>query len=495
MSRVTIIDQLYHKRLNKRAITFDQITQPAPLSYFFTQQDVMSLNKIAKSNKLAARPKEKYKLITDIMACRGFKKLASGTNRIVFKYMEDQSFIIKVALDSVGLTDNPSEMYNQRYLKPYCTKVFEVSQCGTIGMFERVNPITSREEFASVAEDIYSIIVNQFVGKYVLNDIGTNFFMNWGVRVGAYPVILDFPYTFELDGGKLNCNSPDAYSRFNICGGEIDYDDGFNNLICKRCGRIFNARDLKKASVAEDSGILITGKKGDISMKVKIMRGEQVVQSVNSEKSSTTYKPMKTDRKTGKRTPMKTPYERRQESRVPHITVKVTPSESVLLDEELSIESSFDNVVADVAPLKVRTHLLHVNTVTREDRLTKSMPKQANPVKSNDDDKYNKNTSVNDQPKVDTINASKEIIPTPCEILDVSNDVSELKDASTKHLHLQERVGDCVDEICVENTEEPEEEPVIHAMDYVVLHPSSCANIDTGKYEKFVKDETCTEEY
>ena len=33
-------------------------------------------------------------------------------------------------------------------------------------------------------------------------DIGTNFFMNWGIRPGFGPVLLDYPYVYELDGNK-----------------------------------------------------------------------------------------------------------------------------------------------------------------------------------------------------------------------------------------------------------------------------------------------------
>ena len=57
-----------------------------------------------------------------------------------------------------------------------------MSPCGTVGVFERVNPITSREEFLSVADDIYEVITQWFIGKYVLADIGTKFFMNWKIK-------------------------------------------------------------------------------------------------------------------------------------------------------------------------------------------------------------------------------------------------------------------------------------------------------------------------
>ena len=33
--------------------------------------------------------------------------------------------------------------------------------------------------------------------------------MNYGLREGFGPVLLDYPYVFELDGRKLICNVPE----------------------------------------------------------------------------------------------------------------------------------------------------------------------------------------------------------------------------------------------------------------------------------------------
>ena len=72
MSRIDIINKLYRKMSSteNRRVSFDQMMPPAPLSYFFSYQDVKELNRIAKSNKLAANPKEKFRLINNIMTYR-----------------------------------------------------------------------------------------------------------------------------------------------------------------------------------------------------------------------------------------------------------------------------------------------------------------------------------------------------------------------------------------------------------------------------------------
>lgn len=272
MAKANVLQSLYTKRRSPLEFNFDMLTAP-PLLALLTPQDINDLNRIARSVKLAGKIDEKYKLIDQIMTNRGFVKLHAGTNRVVYRFIEDQRFVIKVAVDRVGLGDNPAEYKNQFLLKPFVTKVFEVSPCGTVGLFERVDPIMSREEFLSVADDIFNLITKFFVGKYVLEDFGSHYFMNWSLRKGYGPVLLDFPYVYELDGNKLYCNAKPIPGRRDIvCGGEIDYDDGFNNLICTKCGRPYQARDLKKAE--ENKLIIVGGKK---TMRVQIKIGKDII--------------------------------------------------------------------------------------------------------------------------------------------------------------------------------------------------------------------------
>lgn len=293
---------------------FENIYPPCRLLNLISIEDIMQLNWIAKNKKLSSKPVEKLNMIKDIMGKRGFKRLSSGTNRIVFKYMEDQSIVIKVAYDSVGLSDNINELYNQELIKPFCSKVFEVSPCGTVGMFERVRAIKNREEFQSIAYDVYDIIVNEFVGKYVLADIGTKFFMNWGVRQGMFPVLLDFPYIYELDGSKIFCNRPDPTSPYGFCGGDIDYDDGFNHLVCTKCGKTFLASELKLAAEKKSKDIII--EQEDIDMIVEIRRGNSVT-TVDSNESNTYRRKDKTGRR------KETPYEYRQRKKFRGFTVNI----------------------------------------------------------------------------------------------------------------------------------------------------------------------------
>lgn len=272
MAKANVLDLLYSKHRTPLEFNFDNLIGPPVLS-LLTQQDVFELNRIARSVKLSGKIEEKYRLIDAIMTNRGFVKLHAGTNRVVYRYLEDQSFVVKVAVDKVGLGDNPAEFRNQFLLKPFVTKVFDVSSCGTVAVVERVDAIMSREEFASVADDIFNLLTKVFIGKYILEDVGAWFFMNWGIRKNGFgPVLLDFPYVYELDGNKLYCNAHLPGRPDIRCNGELDYDDGFNNLICTKCSRHYHARDLKKAE--KDQLIIVGGKK---KMKVKVMRGNEVI--------------------------------------------------------------------------------------------------------------------------------------------------------------------------------------------------------------------------
>lgn len=323
MSRLDDLKVLYSNApSDNRVKAFENIFPPCRILNLLSMEDIMQLNQIAKSKKLSSKPAEKLNMIKDIMWRRGFKRLSSGTNRICFKFTEDQSFVVKVAYDSVGLSDNLNELYNQELIKPFCTKVFDVTPCGTVGMFERVRPIRNREEFQSIAYDVFDIIVNEFVGKYVLADIGTKFFMNWGVRLGMFPVILDFPYIYELDGARIHCNRPDPSSPYGFCGGDIDYDEGFNHLVCTKCGKTFLASDLKLAAEKKSNDLII--EQEDINMVVEIKRGDTVVNSIDTSKESDTYKKIKKK---------ETPYEYRQRRKFTGIKVEIQKS-TVEVEEE-----------------------------------------------------------------------------------------------------------------------------------------------------------------
>ena len=162
---------------------YDQLTAP-PIGMVFSEEDIMQLYKIATSVKLAGNAKKRLKMIDDVMKFRGCLKLAGGTNRVVYYHPDVPGVVYKVAIDAVGIKDNPAEFINQNFIKPFCCKVFECHPTGIIASFERLDRITSFLEFYSVADDVYQLITKVLIGKYVLEDIGTDYFMNFAIRRG-----------------------------------------------------------------------------------------------------------------------------------------------------------------------------------------------------------------------------------------------------------------------------------------------------------------------
>lgn len=266
------IEALKYKNKSIDDFVFDSLWIP-PMQCYLTPQDVEALRKIATSLRLSGRIQVKYKMIDDIMRARGFRRFSRGTNRVVYSFLEDTRFVVKIALDKVGMQDNPREFENQKFLQPFVTKMFYVSPCGTVGFAERVKPIANIEEFKEIAEDVFYMLVCKILGEYVVEDCGNKYFKNYGIRPGCGPVLLDYPYVYKLDGNKLICNN--ELEDGSKCGGEIGYDDGINFLYCNKCGKKYLASDLKDNSIINK---LIIDKGGN-KMKVCIMKGNKILAS------------------------------------------------------------------------------------------------------------------------------------------------------------------------------------------------------------------------
>ena len=287
MSRVSLINQLYGEKKTALEFNFDRISIP-PMNMYLSTLDIQRLYQIASSVRYAGNIDKKYEMIDKVMKHRSFHKLAAGTNRVVYYHLEDPRFVAKIAVDKVGLGDNPKEYKNQNYLKPFCTKIFEVDPTGVVAFVERVNPITSIEEFASIGEDVFNLITQKIIGKYVLDDIGVTKWRNYGCRMNGFgPVILDFPYVYELDGNKLYCQKKiQTPLGERICGGEIDYDSSFDFLVCSKCGKTYKARELENKNASIKLEMNSEGSTG-IMTRARIIRNGKVYK--DSDPTSKTY--------------------------------------------------------------------------------------------------------------------------------------------------------------------------------------------------------------
>lgn len=332
----------------KNQFNFDMLTAP-PLFSMITPYDAQQIHDICLDPRLNNKLKQKEQWYKEILGPRGFEFLGRGTNRIVFKCLENQNIVLKVPLSEAGRTDNPSEFRNQHLIKPFCTKVFEVSQDGLIGVFERGELIRNDEVFYSVADQVFNFY-QLFLGKYIMADVGSEFRKNWLIRPGFGAILGDFPLIYNLDGGKLFCNQKDLFTGI-PCGGSIDYDTGYNRLYCKKCGKQYFASSLAKKVDAgsilkrKDMGtmeIIINklGKDGEEIQEVKesIISSKSYLQDIRSKKQMQENKYVRKTNNAGEmqvsinfplnqyeEQAAQTQQEEIQNLSVDHITVDMTP--------------------------------------------------------------------------------------------------------------------------------------------------------------------------
>ena len=253
---------------------FESTTMPINGWALLSPDDVNRLYWIATAGSLAGKFEKKRELMDDVMHNRGFKFMAGGTNRMVYKHYEFPSIVAKVPIDKVGMNDNMAEMKNQQYIWPYCAKMLQL--VGHIGFAERLEPILNRYQFNAFLPMIY-LTTLQITGKYILEDIGQKYWKNWAVRRGWGVCLCDYPYLFKLDGKKLICRQ--LMRNGQLCGGEITFSDGYDYLYCTKCGRMYNATELQVDIDEERIEFDQSNKGGKKPMLAKLMRGKEVLAS------------------------------------------------------------------------------------------------------------------------------------------------------------------------------------------------------------------------
>ena len=229
-------------------IDYDKMVKP-PIYTYIPIQTINQIRTLIHDPRLMARPSRKYKMMNDILRPFGIKHLASGTNRRTFYCDYDESIVFKIGIDSVGEEANRMEFYSQHALKPFCAKMYDLTPDGTIALSERVETMTEEEYRKVYSENIFDLIFMILNRGYIMEDVGVNFYKNWGIRFGFGPVVLDYPYVFQVDWSKLKCMKPDPITG-DKCLGDLDYNyrKGMSEIICKKCGARYSARHLASIS-------------------------------------------------------------------------------------------------------------------------------------------------------------------------------------------------------------------------------------------------------
>lgn len=226
-SKYDIFENLYHNGI----------------MYYLSLEDITMLSELSTNAKFAGGSiDERLFLYDTILNRRGFIRSTTGTNRMVYTASFDDSMVLKIGLDKVGCKDNIGEFRNQYVLKPYVPKTFDVTKNGIVALVERVRPFKTREEFYELGGGkVYDIIKYFYDHGFVMEDVGTNFFKNWGERKNFGAVLLDYPYIYRINKDRLVCNK---FINKKPCNGPIIYDDGINYLYCTKCGARYAAKDI-----------------------------------------------------------------------------------------------------------------------------------------------------------------------------------------------------------------------------------------------------------
>lgn len=277
-NRSLYVDSLYESIMytTEQELIFESLE--GPTVYRFLNDDELKLiNSIIKHPKDKSFNK-KFQKLDAILKPKGFKRHGTGTNRVVYEPINGEPFVIKIALDRAGSKNNPDEILNQKYLKPFVAKCFDISADGNVGVFEKVYPIENLYQFWSVRESIYKIM-EKLIGRFIIDDFGTKAFKNWGIRQGFGPVLLDYADMYILDPTAVYCNTPLELGKEALCHGEIDYDEGMNNLICTKCGSKHKAAEFRGK---EKISIYNSRRNIDMGFKCTIIRdGEKIFEVDN----------------------------------------------------------------------------------------------------------------------------------------------------------------------------------------------------------------------
>jgi hypothetical protein len=255
-----------------------------PIVSYLQRKTIDDLTSLVTDVRVMNNPAKKYRFMNQILRPDGFKQLASGTNRRAFYCEYDPTIILKIGSDRVGRADNISEYYTQNVIKPFCSKIYDVLPNGIVALCERLEPMSEKEFKTVWSKEIFDLIMNLMYRGYILEDVGGNFYKNWAVRLGFGPALIDFPYVYEIDWGKLKCSYVDPRTG-KKCSGELDYDysKGMSEIVCDTCGSRYSAAYLRKDQTQSYMSSLRKGKKNmKPAFSVKLRRGDQIVhQTVN----------------------------------------------------------------------------------------------------------------------------------------------------------------------------------------------------------------------
>ena len=272
------------ERFSQFEFDWNSLSKP-PLQAWLPVQAFTQLQQLISDVRIMNNPVLKFKYMNEILFPYRFRPYHSGTNRRTFYHIDDPTILIKIGSDRVGKSDNISEFYLQNLIKPHCAKIYDVTADGIVQLHERAEPMSEHDYKHIYSGQIFDFIMSLMYKGYMLEDVGGNFFKNWAVRLGFGPILIDFPYIYEVDWSKLKCIFVDPKTHIKCTGDlDYDYDKGMSEIICTKCGARYSAKYLAKA--VPTSGEDFISRKGKNNMqefKLSVVSGNDVLYTTSSE--------------------------------------------------------------------------------------------------------------------------------------------------------------------------------------------------------------------
>ena len=207
-------------------------------------------SKLWKINKSDDSNQDKADRILKFLSKYGFVEIDLGTNIFVMAHHKYPGVVFKIALDEYGVTDN----FNDEWLKEYVPELPEVialHNSGIVSAQERKVVIRSSQRMRMFMYDALRIL-KRLSKQFVLADISPLSFKNYCINRDGTLGLVDasdlFPIPENYNIFKCrNIVDVNWKGRSIHCGGTLEYDDIYHELVCKKCGKRYNPLTLRRS--------------------------------------------------------------------------------------------------------------------------------------------------------------------------------------------------------------------------------------------------------
>lgn len=242
-------------RLNKNRLTYEEILDYKKIGVpDFSQnylelfssdvlEDLSTIMQWSSDNQLKSRKMIEY--LSDF----GFEDLGLGTNILTVTNPLYPGVVFKLALDYYGVADNINDEWLSETI-PHYAKFITRDLTGIVSVQQRYTVIKSLARLNTFREEILTLL-NKLSKKYLVIDLGLNRFLNYGVDRDGEFIIVDGSDLYPVSNAKtlMVCSRGVGYKgnshKVKRCGGHLEYDDDFHELVCQKCGARCNPSELR----------------------------------------------------------------------------------------------------------------------------------------------------------------------------------------------------------------------------------------------------------